>query len=385
VLSVLGDQLARLAIAVLVYRQTGSPLAASATYACSYLVWVVGGPFLTVLADRAPRHLIMIASDLARAGLVLLLAIPSVPLPVVFGLLLLSSALAPPFEAARSALVSEVLDGPHYLRGNALMNSVFTAGQALGFVLGGAVIASVGVRAALVLDASSFCLSAALLILAAPRRAAAVQDREQSLWGDTVEGGQLVLRDRRLRYLLLVGVLGLCSVVSAEGLAIPVADDLGGGPVAAGLLTAAIPIGFLLGGVVIVRLEEPRRSTWMRPLLVVTTVPLALSPLVTDLRLLFSLWVLAGAGSAVQILANTAFVVATPNAFRGRAFGVAATAIMAGQGLVLLVAGALAERLDPRWVIAGVAVLFGLLSLSMSDMGVAPAQGNSDIGRESSG
>src|SRR5690348_3764343 len=73
-LSVAGDQLARIAVAVLVYSRTGSALLTGLSYAASYLPWVIGGPLLSGYADRMPRRTVMIASDLARAGLVAIMA-----------------------------------------------------------------------------------------------------------------------------------------------------------------------------------------------------------------------------------------------------------------------------------------------------------------------
>ena len=91
ILSVLGDQLARVALTLLVYDRTRSPLLAAVTFAASVLPVFVGGLVLSPLADRLPRRAVMIACDLARMVLVLIMAIPGVPLPVLVGLLPLAS------------------------------------------------------------------------------------------------------------------------------------------------------------------------------------------------------------------------------------------------------------------------------------------------------
>jgi hypothetical protein len=43
-LSLVGDQLSRVAVSVLVYARTGSALVAAVAFAISYLPWVVIGP-----------------------------------------------------------------------------------------------------------------------------------------------------------------------------------------------------------------------------------------------------------------------------------------------------------------------------------------------------
>ena len=65
--SQIGDQLASVALSVLVFDRTGSGLATAATYALTFLPAVVGGIVLTGLADRYPRRTLIVACDaLAR-------------------------------------------------------------------------------------------------------------------------------------------------------------------------------------------------------------------------------------------------------------------------------------------------------------------------------
>jgi hypothetical protein len=85
-------------------------------------------------------------------------------------------------------------------------------------------------------------------------------------------------------------------------------------------------------------------------------LPLLLTPFLDDLVLLTALWVLAGCGNALQLVANAAFVQAVPAHLRGRAFGVAGTLLMVLQGTILLGAGALAEVTQPRVPIAVLAL-----------------------------
>ena len=376
-MSTLGDQVARIAVALLVLERSGSPFAAAATYACSYLTWLVGGPLLSALPDRYPRRRIMVLCDLARMALVAALAVPGLSLWVVFSVLIVVGLLSPPAEAARSALLADVLDGEPYVVANALSNAVGQAGQVGGFVAGGALVALVGVEVALLLDAATFALSGLLLLAFVRERVLKISGPRGGALQEAAAGLRLVRDSPRLRGLLSWGLLSAVSVIAAEGLAVAIADERGGGPLAAGLLTASVPAGFLLGSWALLRLPTHRREPLFPLLIALSCIPLLATPFVDNLAALVALWLLAGCGNCLQIVANSAFVQAVPPHLRGRAFGVAGTLLMVLQGAVLLGAGALAEITEPRVPIAVVAALCLLL------VPVLPArtQGTVPLGR----
>src|SRR5438045_9244249 len=85
--SVTGDQLARVALSILVYDRTNSPGWAALTYALTFLPDLVGGPLLSGLADRYPPRTVMAAADVLRAVAVTVMAIPVLALPPVAALL----------------------------------------------------------------------------------------------------------------------------------------------------------------------------------------------------------------------------------------------------------------------------------------------------------
>lgn len=353
-LSVAGDQVARLAVAALVYSRTGSALLASGTYACSYLSYLVAGPVLSTLADRYPRRGLMVACDLVRAGLIALLLLPGLPTAAVFAVLLAVAAVSPPFDGARGALMPDILDGDAYPVGNALQNSVFTFAQVLGFAAGGSLIAALGVRGALLVDAVSFLASASILQLWVQARSAPLPAAGQrsSLLADTRAGARFVAGRPDLRWLLVLACTGMAVTIPVEGLAIPIAASLHHGPTAAGILTASIPAGYVLGAYVLTRLPPQRRLRLLLPLLLLNTAPMLLSPLLSSVAALTALWCAVGAAGALQIVANAEYVVSVPPELRGRALGLASTVLMGTQGVVLVAAGALSDVLDPRVVVA---------------------------------
>ena len=146
VLSVAGDQLARVAITLLVFDQTRSALLAAVTFAASVVPTFAGGLILSGLADRWPRRQVMITCDLGRAVLVGLMALPGMPLAVRVGLLVLVTLISAPFTSARAALYPDILAGDRYVLGTAVTLTTLQFAQVLGFAVGGAAVAAFGVR-----------------------------------------------------------------------------------------------------------------------------------------------------------------------------------------------------------------------------------------------
>ncbi|MFG3441283.1 MFS transporter [Nonomuraea sp. NPDC047897] len=356
-LSLLGDQLAQVALAVLVYDRTGSPLATAAVYALTYLPSIVGGPVLAGLADRFARRGVMLACDLARAALVSVMALPGMPFWLLCGLVFLVVLLSAPFSAARAALLPEVLEGDRYVVGSALQNMTNQAVQMLGFAAGGAVIAGMGPYRALALDAATFLGSALILVTGVRRRPAASSDGPKaSMWTTTRAGARLVFGDRRLRTLVLFA--WLCGFyILPEGLAAPYAARLYTGtlpvPVITGLLMAAMPLGTVVGAFVFSRFVAPsRRLRMMGWLATLSCLPLVVTALRPPLAVVLAAWVLSGIGGAYQLAANAAFVQRVPAERRGQAFGLVQSGLMAVQGAGILLGGLAAERLGPEPVIA---------------------------------
>jgi MFS transporter len=186
-LSVCGDQLARVALAVLVFQRTSSAALTGLTYALTYVPSLLGGVLLAGAGDRWPRRDVMVAADLARAALVAVIAIPGVPLWVLCVLVAAMTALGGPFKAAQQALLPTVLEGERYLVGMALRNVTIQGAQLAGFAGGGLLIAALAPSAALALDAATFLLSALFLVMGVRR--AAVAQAVRAAWLSSTAAG----------------------------------------------------------------------------------------------------------------------------------------------------------------------------------------------------
>nr|WP_269809459.1 MFS transporter [Kineosporia rhizophila] len=171
-LSLIGDQVAAVAVAVMLYQDSGSPLLAAAGYATAYVPWLLGGPLLAAWAERFPGRSVMVACDLARALLIAVAALAGFAPLVVAALVFLSAMLAPPFDAARSALLAQILTGNRYPVGMSLRQAVHQIAQLCGFAAGGALVLAISAPGVLALNCLTFLASALLLRAGLVHRAA---------------------------------------------------------------------------------------------------------------------------------------------------------------------------------------------------------------------
>src|SRR5262249_1939862 len=87
ILSVGGDRLALVALTLLIYDRTHSPMLAAVAYAAGNVPYILGALFLSGLADRFPRRGVMVTCDLIRAALVITMLVPGTPLAALVVLL----------------------------------------------------------------------------------------------------------------------------------------------------------------------------------------------------------------------------------------------------------------------------------------------------------
>ena len=252
-LSAAGDRLALVALALPACDRTRSPFLAAVAWAAGTLPYMTGLVF-AALPDRVPRRTVMIGADLARAALTAVLALPGVPLPALIALMYLVGAAQPPFDAARSAPVRDVLDARLHALGATVMQATWRLMVVCGAAGGGLAVALTGPRPALAADAATFTASALLIRLTVRGRPASLSGaapggrprgrlpspgrHDRGRPGGTAAGIRLVFGDPRLRTVMLLGWLAAFYEVP-EGIAAPYAAAAGGGAGAAGLLIAS--------------------------------------------------------------------------------------------------------------------------------------------------
>ncbi|MEU8262331.1 MFS transporter [Micromonospora sp. NPDC048999] len=358
VLSWIGDYVAKAAVTILVYRETESVALSAAAFAASYLPWLLGGPLLSALAERYRYRQVMMACDLVRMAMMVLVALPVMPPWAILALIFAATLANPPSQAARSALIPHILTGDRLMVGLSISTSSGQAAQVVGYMVGAA-IASASPTAALLINAATFALSAALVRFGLRDRPPTMTAAHRShLLRETAQGFRLVFGRPVLRAIAVLVFGAVLFSIVPEGLAAAWAAERSGDldtGVAQAVIMAANPVGYILGGLLIGRLFAPaRRLTLIRPLAVLA--PVVLVPALLDPPPLMVALLAAACGFAVgglMPMANGLFVRALPEGYRARAFGVMASGTQVIQGAAVLATGALAERFTIPVVVGG--------------------------------
>ena len=366
--SLLGDQLARVALTILVYDRTRSALATAAVYALTFLPALVGNLALGPVADRLPPRLLLVGGDLVRAGLLATMAMPHLPIPALMVLLSVAVFVGAPWQSAETALVADLVAETDYALGLGLRTATMQATQLVGFAVGGLVVGLLGARTALAIDAVTFAISAVVIRIGVRARPAGEEtdsddNAERRRWFSAVG---TVFGDPRLRTLLgFSALLGL--LVVPEGVAAPFAHTLHAGAAAVGLLLASGPAGVLVGSLLFSRwVPRAKRARLLGPLAAASGLPLLAAAFIPSLPVTLALWALSGAATSYHIEVIAEYVTTLAPGRRVQGLGLLSAALLAAQGVGLLAGGTLSQWIGPAAAIGAAGACASTIAVLLS-------------------
>ncbi|HJQ29513.1 MAG TPA: MFS transporter, partial [Rubrobacter sp.] len=199
--SFVGDAVSMVALVVLVFQVSESASAVGGALVARLLP-TIASPLAGVLADRVDRRVILVASDLARAVLVLGLIFAR-DLVTIYIFVFLMGLARTLFNPAIRAAFPSVVGERNLTRANALISSTFSVAETAGPALGGLLVAAVGVDVAFVLDAATYLVSAALLsLISLPRPQ---REDEDAGFGEDLKAGFTYLAGARVPLAIVAG------------------------------------------------------------------------------------------------------------------------------------------------------------------------------------
>jgi MFS family permease len=167
-LSVAGDSFALIAVPLLVLRATGSVAQMGLLTGAAGIAAVVAGMFAGILVDRLDRWILMAACDLARMvlyGLIPLAWALDPQVWLLYVILPLCAAIGMIFQVGYVTVVP-ALSGPSRItEANGLLYAAQSAAAVAGPLLAGLISAVLGPANAIAVDAASFAVSAAGVLI----------------------------------------------------------------------------------------------------------------------------------------------------------------------------------------------------------------------------
>lgn len=323
-ISLLGSWLLVVGVPAYVFRLTGSLTATGLTLAAEFLPPLVLGPIAGVLVDRWDRRQMMIAADLLRAAAVgLLLNVrTSGDIWLIYLALAIESTgtvlFRPAAQAHTPALVGT---GPSLSGANALNVVTDGAVRLVGAPLGGALFAAAGFAALVWIDAATYLISAATILLTTHATATRQNPRQVRRVVDELRQGLSFIRTQRTtRALLLINTMFLGANACLTALLVPYGVTVLGGSAQIGLVMSALGVGFLLGAPLMRLLVEriPPANLLATGLTVTGTGYVLLFTATTLTTALPAAVLIGAAGSATLGATQTTLQRAVPNEVLGR-------------------------------------------------------------------
>ena len=163
----MGDWFGTIVLSALVFEFSGqSGLALSTFLLTRILPPILISPFAGVFIDKYNRRFLLIFCDLARSIIVFCLLFATKPsdLWLVFLLSSTQFTITGLYQPCRSAWLPSVVRRRHLVEANTISSITWSVMLAVGALIGGIVAAVFGTQVALVIDASTFIVSAMLIV-----------------------------------------------------------------------------------------------------------------------------------------------------------------------------------------------------------------------------
>jgi hypothetical protein len=362
--SMVGTVAAQVALSILIFERTGSPLLSALVLVCSFLPYALGGIALSSIADRFPARRVLVSCDLISAACIACMLIPGLGVGALLGLLLLTGIVAPIFAGARAASLAALLDADLFPVGRSLLRAIAQLTVLSGFALGAVAVAAIGPTWLLAADVVTFVASAALIGFGTPYTPA-VGVRGSTV-RESLSGLKYLMGNVGLRRLILLSWVVPAFSSMPDGLAVAYTAQTGTAAAAAGALFAGYSVGTVLGEITAARLKPATRRRLVIPLIMVSQLPAIAFVATPGIALSAVLLAISGSGYAFNQGIDPLILAGTDPAYRGRLFTVQTSGLMAIQGVSIALAGAVGTLLRPNLTIALAGVVGTVVTLILA-------------------
>ena len=366
IVSVSGTWMQSVALGWLVLKITGSGTWLGLVIACQFLPMLVLGPFGGVIADRVDKRRFLIVTQALAGGLALalgvLVATGTIQLWTVFALALAVGIVNAFDTPARQTFVFEMV-GPELLPNAVTLNSVIMNGSRIvGPAIAGVIIATVGLAPCFLVNGVSYLACIVALVLMRPAELVVVQPRPREK-GQLREGFRYVWANPALRTpLLLMAAVGTLTYEFQISLPLVARYTFGAGAGGYGLMTSAMGLGAVVGGLVVANRARPNRRKLGIAGVVFGTLVLVASVMPTLGAMVLWLPLVGAASVAFISMSNTNLQLAAAPDMRGRVMSLYAVAFLGSTPVGGPIVGWVGQTIGPRAAL----VLGGVTAVSAS-------------------
>jgi len=365
-LSMFGDTATLLTLGMWAKDLTGSNAVAGSVFAVLGLPALVA-PLGGMVIDRFRRRQVMIVVDLATAAALMLLLFvhDRSDLWLIYLVALLYGASLILFQSARSALLHTMLPEAQLGQANGSLSTVRESLRLVGPAAGAGLYAWLGGQATALLDASTFIVSALVLMSIRLVEDKPVPEPGERLRDQLATGARHLFGSRVLRTAVIAVVAAMLALGLAESVFFAVIDEGLGKPVTfLGILQSAMGVGAVIGGLGITALI--RRTGELRPIPVglgLVAVGSALC-MVPSALVVTAAMVLIGAGLPITVVCITTLLQRrTPPPIQGRVFTTFETLTGVPQVISIAIGAALVAVVDFHLLLAVMAAGLGLAAV----------------------
>ncbi|TYB49402.1 MFS transporter [Actinomadura chibensis] len=348
-----------LALGVLVYSATDSPLLAALSMFGASLTQMVGAMALLSAADRLPPRAALCALVLVTGLGTAVLAVPGLPVWGLFAIVLALGLVGAVLGGVRYGLLSQILPREGYLIGRSVLNMSTGLTQILGFASGGVLVTVLSPRGTLLVAAALDVLAAAAawrLLTSRPPRAAG-----RPSVAETWRVNTLLWSSRPRRYVYLAMWLPNGLIVGCEAVFVPYAPDR------AGVLLAFAAAGMLAGDVAAGRfIPRGWRYRFEAPLRVVLAAPYLVFAVDPGVPVAAVLVLVASVGYGSTLLLQDRLMTLTPEEIHGQALGLHSSGMLTMQAVAAALSGTVAEWTSPGTAMAVMAAASLLITLALA-------------------
>jgi MFS family permease len=339
----------------LVLRLTDAPLPLGITLALQFAPMLAFGAWAGLVADRADKRRLLLATQTAMAVLALVLgtltATGAVRLWMVYVLALLLGVATAFDMPARQAFVSEMVGPDRVVNAVGLNSASFNTARVLGPAVAGALIAVVGIAPAFFVNAVSYLAMIGGLLAMDPdrlyRRAAVERGRGQIRAGIRYVWATPVLRST----IVLVAVVGMLGLNYRVALPLLARFAFDGGPGVYGALAAVMAAGSVVGALAVARRGRPTRALLVGSVAAfgLLSFAAALAPsIVVEAAFLFPI---GAASLAFVATANSTVQLASSPEMRGRVMSLFGLVLLGSGPPSGLLSGWMAGQFGPRSIL----------------------------------